>query len=165
MRGRVGTTPYLRLSYISAWLHDRGGPSACDKVGSMARSSDSADSARSGRPSGSIADRVRLRVDAAGVAFDRRHSATRPKRRRPGAVVPLVPPTESDADVLHRRERACLRSVFLELGEAHRRYRAKTGEVGTPALRAAANAFKSDPSVGLLIPVATFLDDLGILTW
>lgn len=166
-RGRVdsGARRYPRLSFTPARSGTRGGPRACNKVGPMARSSDSADSARSKRPAGSIADRVRLRVDAAGAAFDRRNSASRPKRRRPGAVVPLVPLTDSDAEVLHRRERACLRTVFLELGEAHRRYRARTGEVGTPALRAAANAFKSDPSVGLLIPVATFLDDLGILTW
>jgi hypothetical protein len=55
--------------------------------------------------------------------------------------------------------------VFRELGDAHRRYRTRTGEAGTPALRAAARAFKSEPSFGSLVPVAAFLDELGILAW
>jgi hypothetical protein len=66
---------------------------------------------------------------------------------------------------VHRRERACLRRVFRELGDAHRRYRAETGQAGTPALRAAARAFKQDPTVPSLVTVAAFIDELGILGW
>jgi hypothetical protein len=66
---------------------------------------------------------------------------------------------------LHARERACLRAVFFELGDAHRRYRVTTGQVVTPALRAATSAFKQEPSLISLVPVAAFLDELGILAW
>jgi hypothetical protein len=55
--------------------------------------------------------------------------------------------------------------VFLELGDAHRRYRTSTGQSGTPELRAAAIAFKRAPSAQLLLPVASLLDDLNILPW
>jgi hypothetical protein len=55
--------------------------------------------------------------------------------------------------------------IFRELGDAHRRYRLRTRIPGTPALRAAAYAFKQEPSVLSLVPVAAFLDDLGILPW
>jgi hypothetical protein len=99
---------------------------------------------------------------AAGAAFDRRHGASRPKGRRK----PLSTLAGNDAtETARRRERACLRSVFLELGDAHRRYRMQTGRSGTPALREAAHAFKRKPSVDSLVPVAAFLDELGILAW
>jgi hypothetical protein len=81
-------------------------------------------------------------------------------RRRKDAAI-----SGRDADSVHQRERACLRTVFREMGDAHRRYRAQTGQAGTPALRAAAFAFKREPSVLSLIPVAAFLDELGILAW
>ena len=113
----------------------------------------------------SISDRVRQRLVVAGLAFDRRLGATRPKpRRRKDTALPAPPPAVA-ADPFHARERACLRMVFRELGDAHRRYRVRTGQVGTPALRAAAHAFKQEPSVLSLVPVAAFLDELGILAW
>ncbi|HEY7682056.1 MAG TPA: hypothetical protein VH879_05400 [Gemmatimonadales bacterium] len=76
-----------------------------------------------------------------------------------------VPPRPIPADPALARERACLRMIFRELGDAHRRYRLRTRIPGTPALRAAAYAFKQEPSVLSLVPVAAFLDDLGILPW
>ncbi len=108
-----------------------------------------------------IADRVAERLDRAGQAFDRRNGAIRPRKRV--AAVSLA--SQNEADSLARRDLACLRSVFAELGDAHRRYRNQTGQAGTPALRAAAEAFKLAPSTGSLLPVAVFIDDLQILTW
>lgn len=122
--------------------------------------SDASDAARSIEP---ITKRVVERLAAAGAAFDRRHGASRPKAGRRKAVSTLA--GNDAADTARRRERACLRSVFLELGDAHRRYRAQTGRSGTPALREAAHAFKREPSVDSLVPVAAFLDELGILAW
>lgn len=109
-------------------------------------------------PLESLTQRVTQRLAAAGTAFDRRHSASRPRNRR-------SKPVPATADPAARRERACLRVVFHELGDAHRRYRAQTGQVVTPTLRAATQAFKLEPSVSSLIPVAAFLDELGILAW
>lgn len=122
------------------------------------------DTSRSIPSSDPLTERVRQRLLAAGQAFDRRERATRPKSRQRKSSLSLAAPLSRDADSLGR-ERACLRSVFRELGEAHRRYRTQTGLAGTPALRAAARAFKEAPSVGSLVPVAAFLDELGVLAW
>jgi hypothetical protein len=113
----------------------------------------------------SISERVHSRMLVAGLAFDRRSTASRPRNRRPKDPVAASTATETPLDPAHARERACLRIVFRDLGDAHRRYRARTGQVGTPALRAAANAFKVEPSEVALVPVAAFLDELGILGW
>jgi hypothetical protein len=129
---------------------------------------DAPESADLATPNGApahLADRVQQRLDLAGLAFDRRAAAsrppTRPRKSRPPAAATLLTP----AAPLDPRERACLRMVFRDLGDTHRRYRARTGQVGTPALRAAAQAFKQEPSVASLVPVAAFLDELGILVW
>lgn len=119
------------------------------------------DSPASPLPLESLTLRVTQRLEAAGSAFDRRRSASRPRTRRPKAT----PTAAAAGDPAVRRERACLRAVFHELGEAHRRYRSQTGQVVTPALRAATQAFKLAPSVTSLIPVVAFLDELGILAW
>ena len=112
-----------------------------------------------------IAERVRQRLAAAGEAFDRRHRASRPGTKRRRSSASLLLNASAAANNPQQRERACLRSVFRDLGESHRRYRARTGQAGTPALRAAACAFKQEPSLISLIPVAAFLDELGILAW
>jgi hypothetical protein len=99
--------------------------------------------------------RVEQRVAEAGQALTRRRRATRPRNRSvasPAAPVPML-------------ERASLAAVFRELGDTHRRYRQRTGQSGTPALRAAARAFKDAPSLPALVTVATFLDELGLLAW
>ena len=120
---------------------------------------------QSAAPLPPIAERVRQRLLLAGLAFDRRLGAARP-RRRPRKEQPApVPPLTLPSDPGLNRERACLRVVFRELGDAHRRYRVRTGIPGTPALRAAAHAFKQEPSAISLVPVAAFLDELGILAW
>ncbi len=125
----------------------------------------STDSTAPGSSLPGIADRVGQRLILAGLAFDRRHGATRPKRRRTTEASPTLLNPAADLDPAHARERACLRIVFRDLGDAHRRYRSRTGQHGTPALRAAAYAFKAEPSVISLVPVAAFLDELGILAW
>jgi hypothetical protein len=112
-----------------------------------------------------LAKRVRQRLDLAGQAFDRRTSATRPagRRRKKPQADGQAPAANGDSQ--HAREKACLRAVFHELGDAHRAYRARTGQSVTPSLRAATAAFKLDPSLISLVPVAAFLDELDILAW
>jgi hypothetical protein len=122
------------------------------------------DTSRSSRPAPAndpLTERVRNRLLLAGESFDRRRRASRPASRRRKLAVGVAAPLAGDDG----RERACLRSVFRELGEAHRRYRTRTGVAGTPALRAAARAFKEAPSLGSLVPVAAHLDELGVLAW
>jgi len=116
-------------------------------------------------PLESIAARVRQRLELAHQAFERRQKASRPGNRRRKPPVVALATEEVLENPLSLQDRAGLRSVFRELGDAHRRYRAQTGHAGTPALRAAAFAFKREPSVGSLIPVAAYLDELGILAW
>ncbi len=112
-----------------------------------------------------LTDRVRQRLDLAGLAYDRRASASLPRGRRRRAASPPTETIPTPDHPLQARERACLRSVFHELGAAHRRYRADTGQAVSPALRAATTAFKQEPSLLSLVPVVAFLDDLGILAW
>jgi hypothetical protein len=111
----------------------------------------------------SIVDRLSDRLSVARAAFDRRHNATPPNRRPSARVMPTMSPY--DPDMIQTRERAVLRSVFRELGETHRQYRFRTGNHGTPELRAAAIAFKGAPSEVSLLPVATMLDELKLLPW
>jgi hypothetical protein len=70
-----------------------------------------------------------------------------------------------DPDIFAQRERVVLRTVFRELGDVHRQYRTRTGNSGTPELRAAASAFKQSPSEASLLTVAGMLDDLKLLQW
>ncbi len=123
---------------------------------------DSSASLDSATPRIPLTERMAVRLDHAGKAFDRRHGAVRPGKRR-GTTISLA--SMHETDTLSQREMACLRSVFSELGDAHRRYRQQTGQAGTPALRAAAHAFKQAPSADSLLPVAVMLDDLEILAW
>ncbi len=113
----------------------------------------------------SLQARLRERLDRAGRAFDRRTAASRPTRRRSGLKLVGSAVPEGPAELQLARERACLRAVFHELGDAHRRYRRRTGNSLTPALRAATDAFKLEPSTLSLLPVAAFLDEMGILAW
>ena len=115
-------------------------------------------------PSESLVDRLRERLALAGARFDRRAGATRPRSRsrKPPALLGTADP---EADYGQRRERASLRAVFHELGDAHRTYRARTGNGLTPGLRAATTAFKQEPSLVSLAPVAACLDELGLLAW
>jgi len=99
---------------------------------------------------------------APGLTAARPRPDHAPPRGKAAATPPAPAPQPDSAG---RRDRACLRAVFHELGVAHRRYRARTGHTVTPALRAATTAFKQAPSLGSLVPVAAFLDELGLLDW
>jgi hypothetical protein len=55
--------------------------------------------------------------------------------------------------------------VYHGLSRLHRHHREQTGQRVAPALKAAAQAFKREPTVLSLTPVAGHLDELGLLTW
>lgn len=113
-------------------------------------------------PIASLADRVQDRVTRARQVLGSRDGSPRPRRRPP----PVAP---SLANLGHKtpmsEEVRALRIVFHELGEAHRQYRRRTGTPVSTELRSAAMAFKQEPSLISLVPVAGFLDDLNLLTW
>ena len=114
---------------------------------------------RSARPSGSMTDRVSRRVAAAILASERRAKSVRPKgAKRVTAAADLE--KEKAAHLAQ-----ALRAVFRELGDTHRSYRERTGNVGTGALRQAANDFKREPNLTSLTAVAVYLDELGLLEW
>jgi hypothetical protein len=104
---------------------------------------------------------VRDKVVAAQSAHDRRAGATRPRIGRRGRP-PKVEAAPADTDP-HTREVHALRSVFKHFGELYRQYRERTGERTPTALRAAATAFKQEPSLFTLVTVAGFLDELELL--
>jgi len=106
-----------------------------------------------GRPT--LADRVKQRVAEAGLALERTRRTRRPGSGRSSRPVPPSPDLEL----------ASLRAVFRELGDTHRRYRTRTGQPGTPSLRAAAHAFKRTPTLAALVTVAAFFDELDLLAW
>lgn len=122
------------------------------------------DGAKSSAPRHTIADRVLARVHDAGLAVDRRTSATRPRapRRRPKPDPLAASVTRTPAQV---REARSLRSVFLDLGDSYRDYRHRTGAPVAADVRAAADRFRRELDVTSLVAVATLLDGLDILTW
>lgn len=120
------------------------------------------------RPNGSnaddvsetLTDRVRMRVDEARVAVDRRANASRPKSKRTRSGAPdFASPTAAET-----RETESLRRVFRDLGVSYRRYRSQTGEPVTPGLRDAAYNFRAEPSLTSLVAVAAYLDELDLLS-
>ena len=107
--------------------------------------------------------RVQARVAEVGLALDRRSTAQRRvgrRRQRSGAAASAAGTTPEAT-----REARSLRQVFLELGDAHRQHRLRTGQHGSAALRDAALAFKRAPSLTSLAVVAGMLDEVGILGW
>ena len=115
-------------------------------------------------PPHALMERVQARVAEVGLALDRRSTAqrrvVRSRRPRPAAGASATDPTPEAT-----REARSLRQVFLELGDAHRQHRLRTGQHGSPALRDAAIAFKRAPSLTSLAVVAGMLDEVGILGW
>lgn len=93
-------------------------------------------------PAQSLTDRVLARVNDAG-----RTERRRPKTNR------------------RRREARSLRRVFLEMGEAYREFRGRTGAPISPHVRAAAYHFREEPNVDSLVSVAARLDELRVLSW
>jgi hypothetical protein len=113
------------------------------------------------QPDPALIELVRDRVAAAHRAQERRAGATRPRigrRGRPARSEATPAPVDQHASELH-----ALKSVFKQFGELHRQYRERTNEPTGSALRAAALAFKQEPSLFALVAVAGFLDDLELL--
>jgi hypothetical protein len=112
---------------------------------------------------GILLERVRARVQSASHAIQRRDTGTLPH----AAASAPASDASSDAPAVGPlpRELRALYVVYRTLGRTHRRYRERTGKHTPPALKEAARAFKREPSVLSLVPVAGFLDDLGLLTW
>ena len=112
------------------------------------------DPVRAGSPR-PLHDRVRDRVLLASDALERGDQAW----SHGVQVVGGDPPRQLNREVM------ALRQVFSELGITYRQYRRRTGEPLSLPLRAAATAFKHEPSLLALVPVAGFLDDLKLLDW
>ncbi len=108
-----------------------------------------------------LTDRVRRRVEKATIALERRDEAV------PSAPQKGDAPAEakrSKRAPLTREVRA-LRAVMRQLGDVHTQYRKRTGKQVSPTLRAAVQAFKQEPTLSSLLPVAVVVDDLELLTW
>jgi hypothetical protein len=114
-------------------------------------------------PPHALIERVQARVAEVGLALDRRSTAQRAGRGRRQRATAASSAKGSTSDA--SREARSLRQVFLELGDAHRQHRLRTGQHGSPALRDAAVAFKRAPSLTSLAVVAGMLDEVGILGW
>ena len=109
-----------------------------------------------------LLDRLRRRVANVERALERR-DATRPD-------LPLPPqdrggPDEAVKAKSGSRDLRALKVVYRGFARAHRHHRARTGESASPALKAAARAFRQEPSVFSLVLVAGHMDDLGLLKW
>lgn len=115
-------------------------------------------------PSSPLADRVRDRVLRARGVLDRRDGATI-RRRREGTLAAAEGKPGLDGKTPLSREVRALRIVFRELGKTHRQYRRRTHAPISGALRSAAIAFKLEPSLISLVPVAGFLDEMQLLKW
>jgi len=111
-----------------------------------------------------LAERVQARVSEVGLALDQRARASRPRAKRPKAPKTDLP-LATTAHVPPTREASSLRRVFNELAITHRQFRLRSGQHASPALRAAARAFKEAPSFPSLVLVAAFLEEDGLLEW
>ena len=110
----------------------------------------------------SLADRVRDRVELATRSVDRRDGATRPKARRGRRGKAEVVAANDDSPT---RDVRILREVFTDLGRRYRKYRERTGAPISAEIKSAAIAFKAEPSIRALVPVAGYLDELDLLDW
>jgi len=127
----------------------------------MIDNSGSIDRLAAPEPHSPLVERVRDRVLRARGVLDRRDGAATRARRRAGASASA----SMDAKSPMSREVRALRIVFRELGETHRQYRRRTHAPISTVLRSAAIAFKQEPSLMSLVPVAGFLDDMQLLEW
>jgi hypothetical protein len=97
-------------------------------------------------------------VHEAGLAVDRKSSASRPKLRRRPRLADAVPLEEV-------RAQRSLRRVFLDMGDSYRAYRRRTGEPVSAEVRGLADRFRREQDTTSLVAVAASLDALGVLTW
>lgn len=113
------------------------------------------------QPETPLIERVRNRVRRAHGLIDRRDS--RARRRMGGSGDATLMGSGSSAPI--SREVRALRVVFREMGRTHRQYRRQTQAPISTDLRSAAIAFRQEPSLMSLIPVASFLDEMRLLEW
>ena len=107
-----------------------------------------------------LTDRVAERVVTARLALERQTRGTR--RRAPrGSENASAVDAKTAAE---QRETQSLKQVFREMGVSYRRYRSQTGGPVTPGLKDAAYRFRADPSLGSLVAVAAYLDELDLLS-
>lgn len=100
-----------------------------------------------------LLERVRTRLARVQRVLERRDASAEPTS---GPRTPAQSKTP---------ELRALNAVYHGLARTHRRHRKLSGERASPALRAAARAFRQEPSVFLLTIVAGHLDDRGLLSW
>jgi hypothetical protein len=98
-------------------------------------------------PVQSLTERVLSRISDASVTDD---GLPKVDRRRPS-------PRSPDARAMRR--------VFVEMGDAYREYRGRTGAAVSPDVKAAAIHFRQEPNVDSLVSVAARLDELRVLGW
>lgn len=115
---------------------------------------------RDTRSQSSLAERVRQRVAVATARLEHRDAASPGQPPVAGAGSPAAAPASPLS-----LELKALRRVFRELAKVHQRYRRRTGEQVPPGLRSAARAFRQEPSIISLVPVAGYLDELHLLRW
>jgi plasmid stabilization system protein ParE len=101
----------------------------------------SSESTAGPQPTTALTDRVQRRIERATLAL------------------------EQKGDQPKTQEVRALRDVMRQLGDVHTQYRKRTGKRVSPPLRAAVDAFKQEPSLSSLLPVAAIVDDLKLLTW
>jgi len=100
-----------------------------------------------------LLQRVRTRLARVQRVLERRDASAEPTT---GTRTPAQSKTP---------ELRALNAVYHGLARTHRQHRKLSGERASPALRAAARAFRQEPSVFLLTIVAGHLDDRGLLKW
>lgn len=112
-----------------------------------------------------LADRVKDRVAAAELYFDKRsHEGTsKPRPLRP-TILTESGGSFADASRAHR-ETQSLGRVYGEMRALYRNYRRETGRPAVPELRSAVQAFRRGQSLKSLVDIATFLDDRKLLAW
>jgi hypothetical protein len=103
-------------------------------------------------------------VHEAGLAVDRKSSASRPKVRRRQASANLRPVDDGLVPEQVRAQRS-LRRVFLDMGDSYRAYRRRTGEPVSAEVRGLADRFRREQDTTSLVAVAASLDALGVLAW
>jgi hypothetical protein len=103
-------------------------------------------------------------VHEAGLAVDRKSSASRPKARRRPPIANLRPAENGLVPEEVRAQRS-LRRVFLDMGDSYRAYRRRTGEPVSAEVRGLADRFRRQQDTTSLVAVAASLDALGVLAW
>jgi hypothetical protein len=103
-------------------------------------------------------------VHEAGLAVDRKSSASRPKARRRPPIANLRPAGNALVPEEVRAQRS-LRRVFLDMGDSYRAYRRRTGEPVSAEVRGLADRFRREQDTTSLVAVAASLDALGVLAW